>query len=76
MLPALQDALIGVLAALLALGALNGLEHQKGNDRAFIHPFECGVESILDVLRDAEIDGGHGDSRVVEIFNNIFGSVF
>jgi hypothetical protein len=56
---------------LAALFALHCIAHQICNNGAFVLAFKDRVERILDVFRDAEIDGRHSESLFVENFNNI-----
>ena len=56
---------------LTALFTLYRIAHQIRNDSAFVLALKDRVKRILDVLWNAEIDGGHRESYVVENFNNI-----
>ena len=70
-LPAHQDALVRLFAALLALRALYCFAHQFCYDGTFVLALKNRVESILNVFGDTEIDGRHSWTLVVENFNNI-----
>jgi hypothetical protein len=54
-----------------ALLAHHGVAHQICDNGAFVLAFKNRVERVFDVFRDAEIDGRHQESFVVENSNNI-----
>ena len=55
----------------MALFARHCIAHQICNDSAFVLAFKDHVECVLDVFRNAEIDGRHSGSLFVENFNKI-----
>ena len=54
-----------------ALLARHCVAHQVCNDGTFVLAFKDRVERVLDVFRNAEIDGRHNESLFVENFNKI-----
>jgi hypothetical protein len=54
-----------LLTALLQLTIAHSTAHEGGNDSALVLVAEGLVEGFFDVIRDAEIDGCHRFSRLL-----------